>query len=354
MNSDRPTESRPLTLGLFDKRIEGDDSLMELARLRFRQTGLGAEMHAGTPERLEWVLRFRPAPEAPVFVHLPPDWNWAQAQNRGRIAEMMERFAGRVHGWVLHDHLDMAARPAEFLRAAGELETRLQKVGQGAMVFVEYAAGLEPAVFARFCAALGGLGRISACVDIGHVGIWQARQTYARFHPGEDLCALKDQHSVPRGVMADVASAIRASLPAVLRLINALGALRASVHFHLHDGHPLSTASPFGVADHLSFLDEVPLRFEHQGRRAVSPMFGPDGLRQIAAQAMAAIGPARASFTLEIHPTFARRPLGDAAPLFSHWTDRTNAEKMNHWLFALGQNHALLREAVRLGLGSPS
>jgi len=38
------------TLGLFDKRIEGDDRLLELARLRFRQAGLGAELHAGSPE----------------------------------------------------------------------------------------------------------------------------------------------------------------------------------------------------------------------------------------------------------------------------------------------------------------
>ena len=42
-----------MTLGLFEKRIEGDDALMELARLRFQQAKMGAEMHAATPEQLE-------------------------------------------------------------------------------------------------------------------------------------------------------------------------------------------------------------------------------------------------------------------------------------------------------------
>ena len=37
----------PLTLGLFEKRIDGDDCLLDLARLRFQQAGLGAEMHGG-------------------------------------------------------------------------------------------------------------------------------------------------------------------------------------------------------------------------------------------------------------------------------------------------------------------
>ena len=49
----------PPVLGLFQKRFEGDDALLELARRRFEQAGLGAEMYAGTPEELEWMLRDR-------------------------------------------------------------------------------------------------------------------------------------------------------------------------------------------------------------------------------------------------------------------------------------------------------
>ena len=93
MNESRP--SHPLTLGLFEKRIEGDDCLLELAQLRFQEAGMGAEMHAGTPEQLERVLKFRPAPDAPVVVHLPRDFNLADENCRRRIADFAGRFAGR-------------------------------------------------------------------------------------------------------------------------------------------------------------------------------------------------------------------------------------------------------------------
>ena len=55
----------------------------------------------------------------------------------------------------------------------------------------------------------------------------------------------------------------------------------------------------------------------------------------------------RLSFTLEIHPTGGRLGLADAAGLFRHWTDKTNAEQMNHWLSVLQVNHALLRQAIQ-------
>ena len=41
--------------------------------------------------------------------------------------------------------------------------------------------------------------------------------------------------------------------------ITPIGALGKPVHLHLHDGHPLWTHSPFGISDHLSFLDELPI-----------------------------------------------------------------------------------------------
>jgi hypothetical protein len=45
--------------------------------------------------------------------------------------------------------------------------------------------------------------------------------------------------------------------------------------------------------------------------------------------------------TLEIHEHDGRLPLGDAAPLFRHWQDLTNAERMNHWLAVLADNQAI-------------
>ena len=86
-------QPRTLTLGLFEKRIEGDDCLMELARLRFQQAGMGAEMHAGTPEQLAGLLRYRPSEEAPVVVHLPRDFHLADPRSQGRVLDLASRFA---------------------------------------------------------------------------------------------------------------------------------------------------------------------------------------------------------------------------------------------------------------------
>jgi hypothetical protein len=46
---------------------------------------------------------------------------------------------------------------------------------------------------------------------------------------------------------------------------------------------------------------------------------------------------------LEIHQAEGRRPLADdAADLFAHWTNLTNAERANHWLAVLAENARLL------------
>jgi hypothetical protein len=121
------------------------------------------------------------------------------------------------------------------------------------------------------------------------------------------------------------------------------------MHFHLHDGHPLSTFSPYGVSDHLSFLAEIPLRDPYHGRSSLPLMFGPAGLRRIVSAAIRSLARERVSCTLEIHPDFGRLPLGDAAPLFRHWTDTTHAEQMNHWLEVLGRNHRLLTTSIDEG-----
>jgi hypothetical protein len=234
----------------------------------------------------------------------------------------------------------MASRLQDHIAAAHDLNARMEAIQNGPILFIEYAAGLEPDDFVKFFEAIGSLKRISACIDVGHVGIRQIRAAYARLPAGDDICALKGKESEMSGAIEDVQSSIEYALPAVLGLIQTLGAIGKPVHFHLHDGHPLSNCSPFGVSDHLSFLTEIPLGFEYLGRRSVSPMFGPSGLDRIISTSAKCV--ARASFTLEIHPCFHRRPLGDVAPRFAHWREKTNAEQMNHWLWTLAQNHALL------------
>jgi hypothetical protein len=53
---------------LFQRRVAGDDALLELAALRFAQMGLAAEVYAYTPDEFEHVLRFVPPhPDAVSF-----------------------------------------------------------------------------------------------------------------------------------------------------------------------------------------------------------------------------------------------------------------------------------------------
>src|ERR1051326_4137584 len=206
MNSSSPPRAQ--TLGLFEKRIEGDDCLLELARLRFHQGGMGAEMHAGSPDQLHGLCKFRPSEELPVVLHLPRNYHFADPWSQGRILEFASRFAGRGRGMVCHDHTDLAWRREDSLRAAWEMDARLAKIDCAPMLFIEYAVGLEPDTFAGFFVSIRDLRRISACIDIGHVGIRQARAAYSGTHPGQDICALKSQDDLLPKVLAEVEAAI--------------------------------------------------------------------------------------------------------------------------------------------------
>lgn len=342
----------PKVLGLFEKRIEGDDCLLELARRQFQAAGLGIELHAGSAGQLEHLLRFRPGPEAPVVVHLPRDFELTNAGCRQQILDWAKQFAPSVQGFVIHDHPDLRDRPETFRGAAETLNSGLAALNDGPLLFVEYAVGLEPEVFAGFFRSIRELGRVSACLDIGHVGIWQVRKAFAEKYPGLDVCTLKTRPEQLPQYLPGLQQAAATALGAVLDLLTALGALGKPLHCHLHDGHPFSAFSPFGVSDHLSFFTEIPLPGEPRGRRSVPPLFGPAGLKSILERALECVGPDALSLTLEIHPTFQRKPLGEAASLFAHWTDKTNAEKMNHWVETLTQNARLVAEACAPVLAS--
>jgi hypothetical protein len=88
--------------------------------------------------------------------------------------------------------------------------------------------------------------------------------------------------------------------------------------------------------------------------RAVSPsppLYGPAGLDKIINRVVRVCGADRLSFTLEIHEGEGKLPLADAAPLFSHWRDTGNAERMNQWLCALAHNQQLVVASANRGLG---
>ena len=336
----------PRVLGLFQKRIEGDDCLLALAKRRFEQAGLGAEFYAGNPDELQWLLNFKPANGVPAVAHLSRGINLLEGKGRAQVLEFARRFAGRIHGMVVHDQPELASRPEDYLLAVREMDALLETLPDSPRLFIEFAVGLKPEMFAGFAASIADCGNTSVCVDVGHVGIWQARAAFAARHAGRDVCELKPNHPELSQVVNEVQQATATALPAVRKLIQHLGAIAKPVHFHLHDGHPSSTYSPFGVADHLSFLAEIPIPFEHQGRRVLPTLFGSNGLAHIIRMALGSLGDANCTFTLEIHPPEGRRALGDAANLFNHWSDKTNAERMNHWLAVLRENQQLVFKAA--------
>ena len=340
------TQTRPHTLALFQKRLDGDDALLALAALRFRQAGLGAEFYANTPDELDRLWELRPTPDAYCTVHLNRRLNMLDERNRDLVVDFASRFQERIYGLVMHDQPEMVSARAAYTRAAEALALRLEKIGNSPILFVEYAAGLEPDQFAGFFEQIRGSDRISACIDIGHVGIRQARQSYAHRHCDDDVCALTPDHPRLPELVVDVQEAVCSARPTTIKLIQELGKLGKPLHFHLHDGHPLSAFSPYRVSDHLSFLYRIPIPFEYEGKWSLAPLYGPSGLSELVSKSLDSLDPAKLSFTLEIHVPDGRLPLRDAKHLFAHWQDKTNAERMNQWLWVLLENHQLLESAL--------
>ena len=323
---------------LFQQRIDGDDALLKLAGLRFAQMGVAAEVYADSPGQLEYVLQFVPSHARLPIVHLSRRVNVLHGRDRAVVKEFADRFAGRVAGLVVHDKREMAGRTDRLLAAMRELNAHLCQRPGSPLVFLEYAAGLDRGWFIEVAERLQAAERVSCCIDVGHIGLRQATARFERRHPGLDLKKLSPVDDRLPGLAADVQDAVGSALPHVLDVISSLGRLGKHVHFHLHDGHPLIP----GLRDHFSFLTRLPIPFTHEGRRSLSTMYGPGGLASIVSTAIGACAPQGVSFTFEIHRVEGRLPLGDAAWLFPHWQDTTNAERMNHWLSVLSENALLV------------
>jgi hypothetical protein len=325
---------------LFQQRIAGDDALLKLAGLRFAQMGVAAEVYADTPEQLENVLRFVPAHARLPVVHLNRGVNVLHERGRATVREFADRFAGRVVGLVVHDHHDMGAQTDRLLAGMRELNTRLRERPGGPVVFLEYAAGLDPGWFVEVAERLQDAERVSCCIDVGHIGIKQASARFWLRHPGLGLGQLTAADYRLPDLVADVQDAVGGALPDVLDVIRSLGRLGKQLHFHLHDGHPLIP----GLPDHFSFLTRLPIPFTYRGRQSLSMMYGPGGLAAIVSAAIEASPPQAVSFTVEVHQVEGRLPISDAAWLFRHWRDITNAERMNYWLSVLSDNAMLISQ----------
>jgi hypothetical protein len=326
-----------LVHALFQQRVAGDDALLKLARLRFAQMGVGAELYADTPAQLEYVLPFVPAHSQLPVVHLNRSLHVLHERGRAAVREFAGRFAGRIAGMVVHDRQDMEAQTDHLIASMRELDASLCELPDGIMLFLEYAAGLDPGWFVDVAERLQDAQRVSSCIDVGHIGIRQASLRFARRHPGLGLSLVDER--LP-DLVADVQDAVGSALPDVLDVTRSLGRLGKHIHFHLHDGHPLIP----GLADHFSFLTRLPIPFSYQGRQSLSTMYGPAGLASIVSTVLEACSPQRVSFTIEVHQAEGRLPLADAASLFPHWRDTTNAERMNYWLSVLSENAVLISQ----------
>lgn len=338
--------TQPHLLGLFHRHVSGDEALLKLARRRFEEAGLGAEFYPATIAELEWSWKLRPRSGTAHVAHLPRHWDLRVASDRRRIVEFADAFRGRLYGLTIHDQAAWESDAPAVLQAIASLDEQLDKLDHPPFVFIEYAAGGGLGSFARLFTGTPDCRRVSACIDIGHVGIFNAQRWFRLRHPGRDVWDLRPDSAELPMLMDDLQNAVAAAVPAVLDLIGTLGPLGKPLHFHLHDGHPLSTESEYGVRDHLSFLRRIPIPFEREGRRSLPLLYGPAGLGRIVRAARASASGERLSFMLEIHYVPEREPLGAHADLFTHWHDLANAERTNRWLSVLLENHQLLRSLV--------
>ncbi len=308
---------------LFQRRVAGDDALLQLAGLRFAQMGVAAELYAGTPDELDHVLRFVPPhPRLPV-VHLSRGVNVLHEQDRALVGEFARRFAGRIAGLVVHDKREMGDQTDRLLVAMRELGARLSALPDGPLLFLEYAAGLDRGWFVEVAERLRDEERVSCCIDIGHIGLRQATATFARRHPGLDLKKLGTSDARLPGLATDVQDAVEAAVPHVLEVTAAIGRLGKPVHFHLHDAHPLVP----GLRDHFSFLTRLPVPFSRHGRRSLPMMYGQAGLATIVPggqRGLPARGVLHAGGPPGGGPAAARRRGRPVCPLAGHHQCRTD------------------------------
>ena len=147
---------------------------MRLANLRFRQVGMPAEVYADNPDHLEHLLGFVPEHRTLPVVHLNRSANLLDASGRSLVEAFASRFTGRVAGLVVHDKGDMVDRLPEVVTALRELGT--PRAGRP-MVYLEFATGLPVDRFVELARRIADVELASMCIDIGHVGIQQAKRS---------------------------------------------------------------------------------------------------------------------------------------------------------------------------------
>jgi hypothetical protein len=335
-------------LGLFQKRIDGDDSLLELARRKYAERGMGAEIYADHPGLLQQLLAFAPS-DRPVTVHLPRWFDVASTEHAEFLKPLLMVQRDGLVGYVVHDSQDVQRQPDRVEQGLARLQGIMESSAPDRMLFYEYAAGVDPDAYCELLLHCRDLGNISACIDIGHIGIRTIRQAWRKQGKEVDACSLRPETPGLEQLMPDLQKAVSTALPAVLKVIKQLAEIAKPLHFHFHDGHPLSSLSRFGVSDHLGFLRTIDLPFNYTDNSGDSPvdrhqvamMYGPEGLRKIIDCCQTRLQ-GHFTLTIEIHDQPGRHALGKYADIFSHWRNLENAEVMNFWLEEILDNETLL------------
>ena len=328
--------------GLFQKRIEGDDALLKLAKRRFEALGLAPEIYVESPEQIEAISEFLPSSE-PVMVHLPRWYNPQVSEHRDFFQNMLMRSDERIYGFVGHDAHDVEQAPEKVLEAFQEVQRMMTSMKSEKQFFYEYAVGVCPNAYAELFERAKCFSHISPCIDVGHVGIRMVRDHFSRHHCGENVCQMRPWDEGLEGRWQDINNSVNQGKSHVLGLIERLGRIDKPLHFHLHDGHPLSPLSPYGVSDHLHFEQRIDLPFKVDGHFSTGTMFGRQGLEEIVLSIRDHVVTERCTVTLEYHDREERQPLGGDRDLFSHWRDTCNAEKMAYWCSLMGRGAALIR-----------
>jgi len=346
----------PKLLAMLTKQEIAGQRAPRLAQGEAGGSRLGAEISPRTPP----TSTGSSSSAGRQTLHRPPPAGLQPHAGRGHRHPARLRLGprvGRLFGLVTHDSRLFETEPAQALEVLREADRRLSTVPDSPMLFVEYASGIAPLAFAS---VFEQLRRAEEGERLHRRG--------ARGHPGLSARLRRDRPARPRHLHPPAgdprpraASSTRSrprsskALPTVLSLVERLTSLGKPVHFHLHDGHPLSPLSPYGVADHLAFLQPIRLPFNRPGEgQMLSGMFRPAGLRTIVRAALAKLPSKRVSFMLEIHPRPAVSRSASTPPLFSHWADTTNAERMNYWLENLVRTSMMVRATCPASSVKPS
>jgi hypothetical protein len=193
---------------------------------------------------------------------------------------------------------------------------------------------------------------VAPCIDTGHVTVFATRTHFMQERPEGEFWALAEDGRRARDAWPLLEASMAYGREALLGLVERVAALGGPLHFHLHDAHPLSLLSHYGVRDHLSFTEQVPVPREVSANGHVTTLLGTQGLERVIGATLKRLPPERVTFTVEVHHTRAapRAVLGAETELFHHWMDHSNAELTSAWVDTLVANAELVRAAATRAL----